>query len=109
MSNFNIQDYIDYYYIVNFKNDNNEYKISKNELKKITHIEHIRLFMKAYIKKDKGEHWIVLFSTDTPTLANNKLTYYHMTKEKSMKDNQYNILDNNEENIIQYILDKNPL
>lgn len=109
MCDFNIENYNDFYYIVSYKNENNQYKISKNELEKIEHIENISLFMKIYIQKDKYERWIVLFTNDTPTLVNNKRTYYYMTKEKSMNDYQYNIFDNNEDTIIQYILDKNPL
>lgn len=59
--------------------------------------------------KDICGRWIVLFINDTPILVNNKRTYYYMTKEKSINYYQYNILDNNEEIIIQYILDKNTL
>ena len=65
--------------------------------------------MKIYVHKDKCKHWILLFGTDTPSLVISKLTYYYMSTKKSIKDYQYNIIDNNEENIIQHILDKNPL
>lgn len=109
MRDFYIKDYIDYYYIISYKNNNLHHRFLKDELLSIQYIENISLFMKIYVQKDNCERWIVLFTNDNPSLVISKITYYYMTTEKSIKDYQYNILDNNEENIIQHILDKNPL
>ncbi len=103
--NNNIKNY--YYEIV--YNNKHIHKLNQNELNNLTseEIKNITLFSKIFINWKKQ---IILFTKDTPTLLNGKLTYYYATKEKYMIHyNDFQVLDTFDENMISKIIQLNPL
>lgn len=94
------------FYIIYYKNISGETRYTPEEFAKLSNneIKNIGCIQKAFENKYKYQRWIVIFSDNHPTKINNVLNYYHMTKEKSIKEHNYNILDSNDEKVIAQCL-----
>jgi hypothetical protein len=94
------------FYIVYYKNISGETRYTPEEFAKLSieDINKINCLQKCFENKYKYQRWIVLFSDNQPMKVNNILNYYHMTKEKSIKEYNYNILDNVDEKVISQCL-----
>ncbi len=97
-------------YSLRFKNK--ELILNNNELNdylnnsSIEDIKNINCFIKIYKFDNDFEKWIVLFSDDTPSKINDKITYYSLDKDKSILNYGFNILNNLDEKIILILLNK---
>lgn len=106
--NNNIKDY--YYEIV--YNNKQTHKLNQDELTKLTteEIKNITLFSKMFLNIDNYIKQIILFTKDTPTLVNGKLTYYYVMKESSVIHyNNFEILEAFDEVMISKIIQLNLL
>ncbi len=94
------------FYIVFYKNTPGETRYTPEEFAKLSieDINKISCLQKGFENKYKYQRWILLFSDNQPSKVNNILNYYHMTKEKSMKEYNYNILDSRDEEVIAQCL-----
>ncbi len=94
------------FYIVFYKNTPGETRYTPEEFAKLSieDINKISCLQKGFENKCKYQRWILLFSDNQPSKVNNVLNYYHMTKEKSMKEYNYNILDSRDEEVISKCL-----